>query len=163
MRRLVGVLRADDEASRSPGTSLADLWILVENFSVNGPEVVFDIGPGVSEVHVPPEVLTTLHRVLQESLTNVRKHAPGAGWVEASLRKFPEGLLLRVRNLGSATDPRVSRLGGGFGLVGMAERVEALGGCLTAGPTPDGAWEVRAHFPPATFSGWRGRSAGPDG
>jgi signal transduction histidine kinase len=148
MRRLVGVLRADDEASRSPGTSLADLWTLVQNFSASGPKVVFDIGPGVSEAHVPPEVLTTLHRVLQESLTNVRRHAPGADWVEADLRLHSGGVRLRVRNFGSATDPRLSRLGGGFGLVGMAERVEALGGRLTAGPTPEGAWEVCAVFPP---------------
>jgi signal transduction histidine kinase len=57
-------------------------------------------------------------------------------------------VVLRVRNHGSPDNPRVARLGGGFGLVGMAERVEALGGRLRAGPTPEGAWEVVAEFPP---------------
>lgn len=173
MRRLVSVLRAEDEAARTPGSRLADMRIMVERFSAGGPRVAFDIGQGITDETLAPEVMTTLHRVLQESLTNVRRHAPGAGWVEADLRLFadsggqdgpdrrasngrqtprtPPGrtmgtVRLRVRNYGSAADVRVSRLGGGFGLVGMAERVEALGGRLVAGPTPEGAWEVLAEF-----------------
>ncbi|MFI6296105.1 sensor histidine kinase [Nonomuraea sp. NPDC050790] len=147
MRRLVSVLRAEDEAERRPGTSLADLRLLTERFSASGPKVAFEIGQGVGDGTLPPEVVTTLHRVLQEALTNVRKHAPGAAWIEADLRAFPGLVRLRVRNFGSAADPRVARLGGGFGLVGMAERVEALGGRLFAGPTPEGYWEVIAEFP----------------
>ncbi|MFF5206657.1 sensor histidine kinase [Streptosporangium sp. NPDC000396] len=178
MRRLVSVLRAEDEAARSPGTRLVDMRTMVERFSAGGPTVAFDIGPGITDDTLPPEVMTTLHRVLQESLTNVRRHAPGTGWVEADLklsdgsdgqagpgrrgaggragsggRQDPRGraatgtVRLRVRNYGSASDARFAHLGGGFGLVGMAERVEALGGRLTAGPTPGGAWEVLAEFP----------------
>ncbi|MGV9776413.1 sensor histidine kinase [Streptosporangium sp. NPDC003464] len=174
MRRLVSVLRAEDEAARSPGSRLVDMRTLVERFSAGGPRVAFDIGQGIDDETLAPEVMTTLHRVLQESLTNVRRHAPGTGWVEADLRliaapdgpagpgrRSPNGrpdprirpgrvtgtVRLRVRNYGSASDTRVSRLGGGFGLVGMAERVEALGGRLVAGPTPEGAWEVLAEFP----------------
>ncbi|MFI6508644.1 sensor histidine kinase [Streptosporangium sp. NPDC050855] len=162
MRRLVSVLRAQDEAARSPGSTLMDMRTLVERFSTAGPQVAFDIGQGITDETVPPEVMTTLHRVLQESLTNVRRHAPGTGWIEADL-KLADGagldpwsgtvpwsgttVRLRVRNYGSVTDTRISRLGGGFGLVGMAERVEALGGRLLAGPTPSGAWEVLAEFP----------------
>ena len=178
MRRLVSVLRAQDEAARSPGSTLMDMRTMVERFSAAGPQVAFDIGQGITDGTVAPEVMTTLHRVLQESLTNVRRHAPGTGWVEADL-KLTDGsdlrawavsgqarngraqgnrraasaatarstgdagstgnaVRLRVRNHGSASDGRISRLGGGFGLVGMAERVEALGGRLTAGPTPPG-------------------------
>ncbi|WP_371782959.1 sensor histidine kinase [Streptosporangium subroseum] len=176
MRRLVGVLRAEDEAARSPGSTFMDMRTMVERFSAGGPKVAFDIGQGLTDGILPPEVMTTIHRVLQESLTNVRRHAPGTGWVEADLRltdgsdmrAWTEGMRvngrqesrgqrgssaitatvrLRVRNHGSAADIRVSRLGGGFGLVGMAERVEALGGRLTAGPVPPGAWEVTAEFP----------------
>ncbi|GIH25416.1 hypothetical protein Aph01nite_37260 [Acrocarpospora phusangensis] len=149
MRRLVGVLRADDQASRSPGVALADLRVMVERFSAQGPRASFDIGQGVTSLALPPEVLTTLHRVLQESLTNVRRHAPGAAWVEAALTAPPNLVRLRVRNVGSPGDPRITRLGGGFGLVGMVERVEALGGRLTAGPTPENGWEVTAEFPAA--------------
>ncbi|WP_084957167.1 sensor histidine kinase [Thermoactinospora rubra] len=147
MRRLVSVLRAGEEGARTPGTTLADLRVLTERFAAGGPTVAFEIGQGIGDHTMPPEVLTTVHRVLQEALTNVRKHAPEAGWVEASLRLWEGGVRLRVRNYGSAADPRIKRLGGGFGLVGMAERVEALGGRLWAGPTPEGAWEVVADFP----------------
>jgi signal transduction histidine kinase len=190
MRRLVSVLRAEDEAARSPGSTLMDMRTMVERFSAAGPQVTFDIGQGIADGTVAPEVMTTLHRVLQESLTNVRRHAPGTGWVEADLKltdgsdlrawaesvrmrtrngQDPRGrraayastgtstgagtsatggaVRLRVRNYGSMGDVRISRLGGGFGLVGMAERVEALGGRLMAGPTPSGAWEVMAEFP----------------
>ncbi|MEU0569655.1 histidine kinase [Nonomuraea sp. NPDC005983] len=147
MRRLVGVLRAQDGATRTPGVCLADLRILADRFSVNGQKVAFEIGPGLDDRTLPPEVMTTVHRVLQEALTNVRKHAPGAAWIEADLRRDGRLARLRVRNFGSASDPRVSRLGGGFGLVGMAERVEALGGRLYAGPSTGGAWEVAAEFP----------------
>ncbi|MGW0587924.1 sensor histidine kinase [Streptosporangium sp. NPDC002607] len=174
MRRLVSVLRAQDEATRSPGSTLMDMRTMVERFSATGPQVAFDIGQGITDGTVAPEVMTTLHRVLQESLTNVRRHAPGTGWVEADLRLTDgsdlrawaesrragngwepgnrentagDTVRLRVRNYGSASDVRISHLGGGFGLVGMAERVEALGGRLMAGPTHSGAWEVTAEFP----------------
>ncbi len=147
MRRMVAVLRTEDDPARKPGVTLADLRMLTERFSADGPRVAFEIGPGLDDRTLPPEVMTTLHRVLQESLTNVRKHASRAAWVEADLRRHEKVVVLRVRNFGSASDPRVSRLGGGFGLVGMAERVEALGGRLYAGPSPEGAWEVVAEFP----------------
>lgn len=159
MRRLVGVLRAGDEAARKPGTTLADLRLLTERFAASGPQVAFEVGTGIDDRTLAPEVLTTLHRVLQEALTNVGRHAPGTGRVEADLRLVGgpnapaallgpgDGVRLRVRNYSSDADPRIKRLGGGFGLVGMAERVEALGGRLWAGPTPEGAWEVLAEFP----------------
>ncbi|MEO3872530.1 histidine kinase [Nonomuraea sp. B12E4] len=148
MRRMVTVLRTEDEADHKPGIMLADLRLLADRFSADGPKVAFEIGPGLDDRTLPPEVMTTLHRVLQESLTNVRKHASRTAWVEATLRRYEKAVVLRVRNFGAAADPRASRLGGGFGLVGMAERVEALGGRLHAGPSPEGAWEVVAEFPP---------------
>ncbi|MFI7704486.1 sensor histidine kinase [Nonomuraea sp. NPDC049480] len=147
MRRMVAVLRTEDDPARKPGVTLADLRMLTDRFSADGPKVAFEIGQGLDDRTLPPEVMTTLHRVLQESLTNVRKHASRAAWVEADLRRYERVVVLRVRNFGSASDPRVSRLGGGFGLVGMAERVEALGGRLYAGPSSEGAWEVAAEFP----------------
>ncbi|GAA2883506.1 hypothetical protein GCM10020220_087220 [Nonomuraea rubra] len=147
MRRMVQVLRTEDGAERKPGTALADLRMLADRFSADGPKVAFEIGAGLDDRTLPPEVMTTLHRVLQEALTNIRKHAARTAWVEADLRRHERVVVLRVRNFGSGSDPRVARLGGGFGLVGMAERVEALGGRLYAGPSPQGAWEVVAEFP----------------
>ncbi|WP_103960604.1 sensor histidine kinase [Nonomuraea solani] len=147
MRRMVTVLRTEDEAGRKPGVTLADLRMLTDRFSADGPKVAFEIGQGIDDRTLAPEVMTTLHRVLLEALTNVRKHAPRTAWVEADLRRHDRVVVLRVRNFGSSSDPRVSRLGGGFGLVGMGERVEALGGRLYAGPSREGAWEVIAEFP----------------
>ncbi|SDI83360.1 sensor histidine kinase [Nonomuraea jiangxiensis] len=147
MRRMVTVLRTEDGADRRPGVTLADLRLLADRFSAEGPKVAFEIGQGLNDRALPPEVMTTLHRVLQEALTNVRKHAARTAWVEVTLRRHEKAVVLRIRNFGAAADPRVSRLGGGFGLVGMAERVEALGGRLHAGPTPEGAWQVVAEFP----------------
>ncbi|WP_043628869.1 sensor histidine kinase [Nonomuraea candida] len=147
MRRMVAVLRTEDDADRRPGVTLADLRMLTDRFSADGPKVAFEIGQGIDDRTLPPEVMTTLHRVLQEALTNIRKHASRTAWVEADLRRYERAVVLRVRNYGTGPDPRVSRLGGGFGLVGMAERVEALGGRLYAGPSPEGAWEVIAEFP----------------
>ncbi|MEV0614961.1 histidine kinase [Nonomuraea sp. NPDC050404] len=147
MRRMVAVLRTEDDAARKPGIALADLRMLSDRFSADGPKVAFEIGQGLDDHTLAPEVMTTLHRVMQEALTNIRKHAARTAWVEADLRRYERVVVLRVRNFGSGSDPRVSRLGGGFGLVGMAERVEALGGRLYAGPSPEGAWEVIAEFP----------------
>ncbi|NUR87027.1 MAG: two-component sensor histidine kinase, partial [Nonomuraea sp.] len=80
MRRMVTVLRTEDDADRKPGTTLADLRMLTERFSSGGPKVAFEIGQGIDDRTLAPEVMTTLHRVLQESLTNVRKHASRAAW-----------------------------------------------------------------------------------
>ncbi|TDD52868.1 two-component sensor histidine kinase [Nonomuraea terrae] len=147
MRRMVTVLRTEDDAARTPGVTMADLRMMTDRFSADGPKVAFEIGSGFDDRTLQPEVMTTVHRVLQEALTNVRKHAPRAAWVEASLRRHEGSAVLRVRNFGFGSDPRLAGLGGGFGLVGMAERVEALGGRLYAGPSPEGAWEVFAEFP----------------
>ncbi|MCG5216845.1 histidine kinase [Streptosporangium sp. KLBMP 9127] len=147
MRRLVTVLREQDQAARTPGSTLSELRTLVERFSADGPQVGFEVGQGLDDDTLPPEAMTTLHRVLQECLTNIRRHSPGTGWVQADLRLIEGWVRLRVRNHGSGSDARLSRLGGGFGLVGMAERVEALGGRLIAGPTSDGTWEVTVEIP----------------
>jgi signal transduction histidine kinase len=147
MRRLVTVLRAPAEATRSPGSTLHDLHVLVERFSADGPRAGFEVGQGFSDQPLAPEAMTTLHRVLQESLTNIRRHAPGTSWVEVDLRLVDRWARLRIRNYDTTTDVRTSRLGGGFGLVGMAERVEALGGRLSAGPVPGVAWQVLAEIP----------------
>ena len=187
MRRLVSVLRADDEASRTPGVTLQRPARLADNFAANGgPRVAFDIGQGVSSAELPPEVLTTLHRVLQESLTNIRKHAPGTDWVEIDVSLVPGGVRLRVRNYGwSRPDSPASAAESAFGmpsrprrpasrpaLVGMDRtRSKALGRHAHARRQkrrhrPRGAWEgvtPLAQVRRPRISGWRGRRAGPGG
>jgi signal transduction histidine kinase len=88
-----------------------------------------------------------LFRIVQEALTNVRRHAPGArAWVE--VRYFPGGVEIEVTDTGPATEAS-SRVvpGMGLGLVGIAERAGLFGGDVEAGPTPEGGFRVRARLP----------------
>jgi signal transduction histidine kinase len=87
-------------------------------------------------------------RVVQESLTNAMRHAPGAT-VRVLLRGEPGGRSLTVRVENDPAAPAAPFLGSGRGLAGLRDRVLALGGSFTAGPVPAGGWRVEAHLPPA--------------
>jgi signal transduction histidine kinase len=92
-------------------------------------------------------VARTAYRVVQESLTNVRKHAQGAT-VQLTVRCENDTLLLTVRNTGSAAATvQLGDTGTGGGLHGLRQRVELVNGSLEAGPRPDGAFEVCAVLP----------------
>jgi signal transduction histidine kinase len=96
---------------------------------------------------LPTEVSTTAARLVQEGITNAMKHAPGAT-VEITLWTREHGLDVTVIN-SSTGDARsgLAPLGSGLGLEGLRERVEAHGGQLEAGPTPDGGWRLAASLP----------------
>ncbi|WP_053199582.1 histidine kinase [Streptomyces viridochromogenes] len=157
MRRTVGLLReapdhtaATDGASRPLG-DLAALPSLVEGFGGPvGPKVVLHRDPAVPD-DLPAEVQTAAYRVVQEALTNVRRHAADADEVTVDLAHDGRALTVTVRDdgRGGTRIPQAAR-GGGFGLVGLTERVTALGGELHAGPRPTGqGWEVTAVLPTA--------------
>ncbi|WP_062431036.1 sensor histidine kinase [Herbidospora daliensis] len=139
MDRTVRML--DDTADRTPLPSLADLPDLCERFS-GSTSVHLDLRPG----DPPREAAATAYRVVVEALTNVRRHAPTASRVEVTVTDLP-GPALRV----TVTDdgPGGVRGDGGSGLPGLAERVEALGGTLTAGPHRPRGWRVEATMPTA--------------
>ncbi|PZT71364.1 two-component sensor histidine kinase [Streptomyces sp. SW4] len=148
MRRLVALMRTPDRqaAPTQPvgGDSLRDLTELTDGFSRNGPPVLLSVDPSVPG-RLRPDVAAAVHRIVREALTNVRKHARGATAVRVTLRADADRLDLRIDDDGrTRTAPAGS---GGFGLVGMTERADALGGRLTAGPTPEGGWRVRALLP----------------
>ncbi|MFE3548185.1 sensor histidine kinase [Streptomyces kronopolitis] len=151
MRRLVRVLREDDHQAARPGELLSELDRLAGAFSGNGTEVKLDITPEARGVRLAPEVETSVHRVVQEALTNVRRHAHGADVaVRLDLDQHADGELLRVevRNAAPGASNAVPTGGrGGFGLVGLRERVEAVEGSLSSGRTADGGWCVSAAFP----------------
>jgi signal transduction histidine kinase len=92
---------------------------------------------------VPSDLAGTVNRIVLESMTNVRRHAPDATEVTVSARTADGHLVLEIRNDGARGD----RSGGGYGLVGMAERVGALGGSLHAGPEPGQRWRTTARLP----------------
>ncbi|ATY16602.1 two-component sensor histidine kinase [Amycolatopsis sp. AA4] len=97
---------------------------------------------------VSPTVARTAYRVVQEALTNVRKHAPGCS-ATVSLRYHPGGLDVAVANT-SATRPPDAALAGtgsGTGLSGLRQRVELVGGTFEAGPLPGGGFKIGAILP----------------
>ncbi|MGI5203619.1 sensor histidine kinase [Spirillospora sp. CA-108201] len=96
---------------------------------------------------------STVYRVAREALTNVLRHAPGARSVTVTVEQGPEGVTVEVAGPAPAAPPRHSHRGG-YGLVGMRERVESLGGSLRAGPRPGGGWSPRTS-PKSASSGRR--------
>jgi signal transduction histidine kinase len=148
MRRMVGVLRGQDtEGARTPGAELAEVPALVQRFDPESRLVRLTTDPGLAHAVLPPGVAATGYRVVQEALTNVRRHAPEAATVEVDVRIREEALLVSVCNDGVSATPVSGRPGGGFGLVGMGERVAALDGTFTAGPTAPGVWTVSVQLP----------------
>jgi signal transduction histidine kinase len=106
-----------------------------------------------AERALPPEVDRAAYRIVQEALNNVSRHA-GLARASVHLRYEPDALSVQVDDDGagptSATNPTkasISTTGPGLGLIGMRERVTALGGRLHAGPRDDGGFQVLARFP----------------
>ncbi len=140
---IVRSLRRQGEAPLAPTSSLVDVGGLVEQARRSGVEVVLDADTQV--VPTRAAVAAAAYRVVQESLTNVVRHAPGARADVAIGRSADGGLVVRVVN--DAPHPPVRRRRGtGLGLVGMRERVEGSGGTLDHGATPDGGYRVEARW-----------------
>ncbi|MFD2090760.1 sensor histidine kinase [Blastococcus deserti] len=143
MRRLFGVLRADGErASLAPQPGLDQLDSLIED--TRGAAVDVSLAVEGERCPLPPGLDLTAYRIVQEALTNTRKHAPG-GQVTVRLRYGDRDLDVLVEDSGGARDGAAD--GGGYGLVGMRERVTLYGGTLEAGPRPGGGFAVRARLP----------------
>jgi signal transduction histidine kinase len=140
MRRVVGVLRDDDAPELAPIPGVADLEALVEQVSEAGPRV--DLHSAGEPRPLPPGIDVTVYRIVQESLTNVVRHA-GAGIVRVGLAYGLQDLRVEILDDGRA--PRSN--GRGHGLQGMRERVELLGGTFEAGPMRDGGFRVAARIP----------------
>ncbi|WP_239108464.1 sensor histidine kinase [Microbispora siamensis] len=149
MRRVVGLLRDPDEPAGQAATP-AGLSELIERFEAGGRAVRLRL-PGEEETATwPPEVAGTVYRVVQESLTNVSRHAPSARSVTVSVERDRDTLTVEVADDSPRTPSRHHQRGG-YGLIGMRERVEALGGTLRAGPRPmagsESGWSVLATLP----------------
>jgi signal transduction histidine kinase len=149
MRATLGVLRGVDEhPPHQPVPGLARLDSLVAETRAAGLPVAVEIrGP---KRDLPASVDLAAYRIVQEALTNTRKHA-GPARARVVVRYDEHGLTVQVdddgRGMGSPGSDGGLIADGGNGLPGMRERAQALGGTITAGPRPEGGFQIRAFLP----------------
>jgi signal transduction histidine kinase len=147
LRGVIGVLREDagESPTEPPQPTLADLPALVDESRAAGMRISERIELG--EAPTPAAVGRTAYRIVQEGLTNARKHAPGAA-VTLTVSALEDHLHVEVRSLAPVAVASGSSLpGAGTGLIGLAERVTLAGGELEHGLDPDGAFVLRARLP----------------
>ncbi|MFG2170605.1 sensor histidine kinase [Streptomyces niveus] len=157
MRRLVRVLREVEGTPQRPGDLFTELAGLVSGFSGgedDGADATLSVAASARSARLAPEVELSVHRVVQESLTNARRHAPGT-LVTVRVDTADGRLRVEISNTPSAAPPAPSPVGGrgGFGMVGLRERVAAVEGLLEAGRTPEGGWRVVGVFPVLEMAG----------
>ncbi|QLY31431.1 sensor histidine kinase [Nocardia huaxiensis] len=131
-------------APTAPTVRISEIEGLIQPARTAGLEVR-SIVTGVPQ-RLPSVVDVAAARIVQESLTNVVRHAPGAS-VLVTVRYSPERLFVAIDNTRPATTPVSTAPSGGHGIVGMSERATALGGRLLAEPKPDGGFHVEARLP----------------
>jgi signal transduction histidine kinase len=147
LRATLGMLRSDDTAPREPAAGLDRLPSLIESSRATGLPV--DLVTEGDARPLPPAVDAAAFRIVQESLTNVIRHA-GPAHATVAVRHGDDCLEIEVTDDGrGAVDGNgaAGGPGGGHGLAGMRERVALLGGELHAGPRPSGGYRVRARLP----------------
>ena len=145
LRHLLGVLRpeaaAGDDLGPQPG--LDDIGALVAELGATGADVTFSISERPE--HLSAAVELSAYRIVQESLTNVLKHAGPRPAVDVVVTVGCGELIVEVTNTTDGVPPALP--GSGFGLAGMRERVALLGGTLRAGPSKPHEFCVRAELP----------------
>jgi signal transduction histidine kinase len=140
LKATVGLLRDGEDAPRAPAPGLAALDGLVE--TARGAGLRVDVETAGSARPLPGAIDLTAYRIVQESLTNVVRHAHAAT-ARVLVRYEPGALELCVEDDGRGTANGTS----GHGLAGMRERAAAVGGTLDAGPARDGGFRVSARLP----------------
>jgi signal transduction histidine kinase len=141
LRATLGALRSEEDGD---GSGLSQLDSLVARARAAGLPVTVTVTG--QERPLPPEADQAAYRIVQEALTNVSRHA-GHACAAVHLHYTPETLSVQVVDDGQGTVTSTRPSGPGLGLVGMRERVSALGGRLQAGPQDGGGFRVRAELP----------------
>lgn len=141
MRAMVRVLRDGRPAEYAPQPGSADLASLARREP--NPVIAVHVAGALSELR--PQVDAVIFRIAQESVTNALRHARGATRIQVSVTESASAVRIRVSDDGQPEPTRGPSHG--FGLVGMSERAQLLGGTLHAGPAPDGGWVVDAELP----------------
>jgi len=152
LRVVLGLLRDEEigPAALAPAPGLVDLKELAENVRASGTPV--ELRMSGTDRPLSPTLELSVYRVIQEALTNVVKHAPGAR-ATVDLAVSDDQVRIEVADDGgpagrtAGEDGRPGRPGTGHGIVGMRERIGAFGGWLVAGPRPDRGFRVLAEVP----------------
>jgi signal transduction histidine kinase len=145
LKATVGVLREGSRAApRAPAPGLAELDGLVETAAGAGLHVEVSVAGAARPL--PGTVDLAAYRIVQESLTNVVRHARASA-ATVSVQYDPEGVMVEVRDNGSGEANGAGGEHDGHGLIGMRERATAVGGTLQVGTAPGGGYLVRATLP----------------
>jgi signal transduction histidine kinase len=146
LRQLLGVLRSDDsgDASHEPQPGLDDVARLVGTDAT----ITVDLHIVGERREVPSTVNLAAYRIVQEALTNVRKHA-GPAKADVQVHYHPDRVDVAIVDNGRGA-AAITANAPGYGLTGMRERAALCGGNVSSGPRPGGGWAVRATLPTAT-------------
>lgn len=145
MRTILTLLRSDTQGMLAPQPSIANIGELIESVRAAGVDIVFRSEGEFSDLS--PGLQLTVYRVLQESLTNVVKHAGTTCTVRVDIQRTPEQLVIVVVNTVAEQSMDPALPVSGLGIQGMRERVHAFGGDVQAGPTADGGFQVIVRLP----------------
>lgn len=140
LRRLLGAVR-DGDPDYEPQPGLSRLASLIDQVRGSGLEVLLHVEG--TPTPLPAALELSAYRVVQEALTNTLKHAQ-ASHVDVHLHYHANQLEIEVRDNGTGNG---NAAGGGSGLIGMRERVAAVGGTLSTGAAPGGGYQVKASVP----------------
>jgi signal transduction histidine kinase len=152
VRGLLGVLRRGDveEPSRSPALRIVDLDRLFDELRTSGLTIAYQVHGQI--VEVSPSMDLTAYRIVQEALTNVRKHSRASGAVVDITFGSRELVIDVVNTSGNGPESAISQVneddtGAHHGIIGMRERARVFGGSLAALPLEDGGFAVKAVLP----------------
>ncbi|MFD0019932.1 sensor histidine kinase [Streptomyces sp. NPDC058382] len=146
LRDVLGALHTAEtvSAARTPAPVLRNVEEMIQQARSAGQTVNVTVEGSPSQV--PAAHRLAVYRLVQEALTNARKHAPDAP-VGVRITYVPPATLVEVTNPPGTGLTGVPPVPSGFGLIGLRERVEALGGHLNAGPSGAGTWRLAARIP----------------
>jgi signal transduction histidine kinase len=143
MRRIVGGLRSQGDGGDPPPFAPPDLAAIDGLVAAAGVHLPVRVRRSGDTAAVPTQVQFAAYRVVQEALTNVRRHASRVTSVDVSIEASHRALAITIDDDGARTEPAGPP---GLGLAGMRERVALADGVLDAGPRPGGGWRVAATF-----------------
>ena len=150
LRHLLGVLRPDtaDAEGLGPQPGLADIPALADELTRTGADVSLTMAPVPAGLSAAIDL--SAYRIVQESLTNVIKHAGPNPTVDLTIGLDDVGLVIDIVNTITTSGGHEAAPGlpaSGYGIAGMRERATLLGGTLTAEPQPPDRFRVNAHIP----------------